>query len=66
MYSDALFLECFGNFGDKFEQRQAGIDETLALARFLGEGGNIVAGEVEQTLKTLEVSSHYARTFGRW
>ncbi len=52
---DALLLECFGHFGDELEQGEAGIDETVALARLLGKRGNVIAGEVEQPLKALRL-----------
>ena len=37
------FLEGFSHFGDELEQGEAGIDEAIALARFLGKGGDIIA-----------------------
>src|ERR1700733_6621293 len=52
---DALLLEGFSHFGDKFEQSEAGIDEAIALARFLGKGGDVVARQVEQALKPLRL-----------
>jgi integrase len=35
---DALFLKCFGHFGNELKQSEASIDETVALARLLAEG----------------------------
>jgi hypothetical protein len=61
---DALFLKCFGHFGNELKQSEASIDEAVALASLLGEGCNIVAREIEQPLKALEVSSYYTRTIG--
>ena len=61
---DALLLEGFSHFGDELEQSEAGIDKAIALARFLGKGGDIIARQVEQPLKPLEVSSYYTRTIG--
>src|ERR1700677_1184427 len=52
---DALFLKCFGHFGNELKQSEAGIDETVALARLLGKGSNIVAREIEQPLKALRL-----------
>ena len=52
---DALPLESFSHFGDELEQSEAGIDEAIALARFLGKGGDIIARQVEQSLKTWEI-----------
>jgi hypothetical protein len=57
-------LERLGYFGDELEQSEAGIDKAIALARFLGKGGDIIARQVEQPLKPLEVSSYYTRTIG--
>ena len=61
---DALLLEGFGHFGNELEQSEASIDEAIALARLLGKGGDIVARQIEQSLKPLEVSSYYTRTIG--
>ena len=55
---DALFLECFGHFGNELKQSEASIDETVALARLLGKGRNIVAREIEQPLKSLDYASY--------
>ena len=52
---EAFLLECFGHFGDELKQGKPGIDETVALARLLGKGRNVVAGEVEQPLKALRL-----------
>ena len=37
------------------KQSDASIDETVALARLLGEGRNVVAREIEQALKALRL-----------
>jgi hypothetical protein len=50
---DALFLKCFGHFGNELEQSEAGIDEAVALASLLDKRGNVITGEVEQPLKAL-------------
>ena len=50
---DALPLEGVSHFGDELEQSEAGIDETIAFARFLDKGGDIIAGQVEQPMKPL-------------
>jgi hypothetical protein len=50
---DTFFLECFGHFGNELKQSESSIDETVALARLLGKGRNIVAGEIEQPFKAL-------------
>jgi DUF1365 family protein len=52
---DALFLKCFGHFGNELKQSEASIDETVALARLLGKGRNIVAREIEQPLKAMRL-----------
>jgi hypothetical protein len=52
---DALFLECFGHFGNELKQSDASIDETVALARFLGKGSDIIARQVEQPLEALSL-----------
>ena len=52
---DALPLESFSHLGDELEQSEAGIDETIALARFLGKGRDIIARQVEQPLKPLRL-----------
>ena len=61
---DAFLGERSGYFGDELQERQTGVDVACALARLLDQGGYVVAGNVEQTLKSLEVSSNYTRTIG--
>ena len=55
---DALLLEGFSHFGDELEQSEAGIDEAIALARFLRKDGDIIARQVEQPLKPLDYASY--------
>ena len=55
---DALLLEGFGHFGDELKQSKAGIDETVALARLLGQGGNVIPGKVEEPLESLDYASY--------
>src|ERR1700678_3178905 len=52
---DALLLEGFSHFGDELEQSEAGINEAIALARFLGKGADIIARQVEEPLKPLRL-----------
>jgi hypothetical protein len=49
---DALLGERFGHFGDELQERQTGVDVACALARLLNQRGNVVAGDVEQPLKS--------------
>jgi hypothetical protein len=55
---DALFLKCFGHFGNELKHGEASIDETVALARLVGKGRNIVTREIEQPLKALDYASY--------
>jgi hypothetical protein len=61
---NALLLEGFSYLGDELEQSEAGVDEAIALSRFLSKGGDIIARQIEQPFKPLEVSSYYTRTIG--
>ena len=61
---DALMDERLGHFGDELQERQTGVDVACTLARLLNQRGNVVAGDVEQPPKSLEVSSYYTRTIG--
>jgi hypothetical protein len=52
---DALLRKRFGHFGNELQKRQAGVDVTCTLARFLYESGYVIAGKVEQALKPLRL-----------
>src|SRR5205823_8741983 len=49
---DALLDERIGYFGDELQERQTGVDVACALARLLNQRCNVVAGDVEQPLKS--------------
>jgi hypothetical protein len=55
---NALLLEGFSYLGDELEQSEAGIDEAIALSRFLSKGGDIIARQIEQPLKPLDYASY--------
>jgi hypothetical protein len=63
---DALLGERLDHSGDELQERQTGIDMACALAGLLNQGGNVVAGDVEQTLEALRllvgVNIRYAST----
>jgi hypothetical protein len=52
---DALLGERLGHSGDELQEGQTGVDVACALARLLDQGGNVVAGDVEQALEALRL-----------
>ncbi len=55
---DALLCERFGHFWDELQERQTGVDVACALARLLNQRVNVVAGDVEQPLKSWDYASY--------
>jgi hypothetical protein len=47
--------EGLGHSGDELEKRQTGVDMAGALAGLLHQGGNVIAGNVEQSLEALRL-----------
>jgi hypothetical protein len=52
---DASLGEGLGHRGDELQEGQTRVDVAGALAGFLDQRGNIVAGDVEQTLEALRL-----------
>ena len=52
---NAFLGERFRHRGDELQEGQTGVDVACALARLLHQGGNVVAGDVEQALEALRL-----------
>jgi len=52
---DAFLEKRLRNLGNELQERQTRIDMACALAGLLDQSGNVVAGNIEQTLKPLRL-----------
>ncbi|MGA7159115.1 MAG: hypothetical protein WBY53_19875 [Acidobacteriaceae bacterium] len=52
---DALLRESLGHSGNELHEGQTGVDMACALAGLLDQSGNVIAGDVEQSLEALRL-----------